>query len=358
MHRRQFLGGAGIVGASAVLGAPAVHAQKSFKWRMVTTWSPKLDVLQGGAERFAMLCEEMTDGRLQIDVSPAGELVGAFETFDAVSGGTVEMGHSASYYWSGKHPAFQWFTTVPFGMNAQAQNAWIESGGGLALWEELYSGFDIVPVQMGNVGSQMAGWFNQEINGLGDLEGLKFRTPGLGGRVYEELGVSVVGMPMGEAFTALERGVIDAVEVIGPHDDLNMGLQKAAQYYYYPGWHEPGTMTELIVNAGAWESLPSDIRAVVQSAARDVNGWILNEYNARNTKALERLRTEFSDDVDIRKLPQDVLARAREASRDVVEAEADKDPTARKVHERYKEFLERIRKWEEISEKPYYGVVV
>jgi len=234
MKRRDFLKKAGL-GAAAIaattVSAPAVLAQKKYSWKMVTTWPPGLPVLQEGCERLAKRVGELTDGRLKIQVFAAGELVPAFESFQAVSDGTVEVGSGAAYYWAGKEPASQWFAAVPFGMNAQGMAAWFHGGDGLKLWEETYAPFNLIPRPGGSTGVQMGGWFNKKINTIDDFKGLKMRIPGLGGKVVAKAGGTVVLTPGGEIFTNLERGVIDATEWVGPYHDLRLGLYQAAKYY-------------------------------------------------------------------------------------------------------------------------------
>ena len=268
----------------------------------------------------------MSNGRLDIKVYGAGELVGAFEVFDAVSQGTAEMGHGAAYYWRGKIPVAAMFSTVPFGMNAQEMNGWLHYGGGMELWRELYAPFGLVPFACGNSGVQMAGWFNREINSLADLQGLKMRIPGLGGEVLKRAGGVPVSLPGSEVFTALQTGAIDATEWVGPYNDLALGLYSAARYYYYPGWHEPGPTLEAIVNKEAWESLPLDLQAMVEAATRMINEDMLSEFTARNNAALRTLVDEHA--VELRKLPDDVVARLRDLSTQVVAEMAESDPLA------------------------------
>ena len=253
MKRREFLKKAGVGAAAAVAVAsgiaPFVHAgPKKVKWKMVTTWPPKLPYLQTGAKRFAKRVEELSGGNFKIRVYAGGELVPPFQSFEAVSKGTVEAGSAAAYYWAGKEPATQWFAAVPFGLNAQGMAAWFWGGEGLKLWEEVYAEFGLVPRPAGNTGVQMGGWFNKKINSIADYKGLKMRIPGLGGKVVAKAGGTVVLTPGGEIFTNLERGVIDATEWVGPLHDQIMGFYKVAKYYYYPGWHEPGTTLENFFN--------------------------------------------------------------------------------------------------------------
>ncbi|MEW6429727.1 MAG: TRAP transporter substrate-binding protein, partial [Thermodesulfobacteriota bacterium] len=261
MDRRNFLKTSATgLAAMAAMGPPRrAGAGDRFRWRMVTAWPPGFPVLQTGAERFAKRVGELSSGRLTIQVFAGGELVPPLGVFDAVSGGAAQCGHSAAYYWAGKSVASQWFTSVPFGLNAQGMNSWLLSGGGLQLWEEIYAPFQLVPRPCGNTGVQMGGWFNREIRTLDDFKGLKMRIPGLGGKVLARAGGSVVLLPAAEIYTSLERGVIDASEWVGPAHDLRMGFHKVAKYYYGPGWHEPGSVLEVIFNKKAWEELPPEL---------------------------------------------------------------------------------------------------
>jgi TRAP-type mannitol/chloroaromatic compound transport system substrate-binding protein len=269
MKRRDFLKKAG-VGAAAVaattVNAPAVLAKKTYNWKMVTTWPPKLPVLQDRLRTLAKRIGELSDGRIKIQVFAGGELVPPLESFQAVSDGTVEVGSGASYYWAGKEPATQWFAAVPFGLNGQGMSAWFYGGDGLKLWEETYAPFNLIPRPGGSTGVQMGGWFNKKIESIDDFKGLKMRIPGLGGKVLAKAGGTVVLLPGGEIFTSLERGVIDATEWVGPLHDLRMGFYQAAKYYYYPGWHEPGTYLEYFFNKKAYESLPKDLQHIIDAA--------------------------------------------------------------------------------------------
>jgi len=285
--------------------APEVITKKSYKWKMATTWPPNLPILQTGCERFAKRVEELTEGRLVIEVFAGGELVPPLGVFDAVSQGTVECGSGASYYWAGKLPAAQWFSAVPFGLNAQGINAWFYGGDGLKLWEEAYASFNVVPRPLGNTGVQMGGWFRKEMKTIEDYNGLKMRIPGLGGKVIAKAGGTVVLLPGSEIFTSLERGVIDATEWVGPLHDLRMGFYKAAPYYYYPGWHEPGTCLEVMFNKKAYEELPADIRAILDAAAMENNLWTLSSFDAQNGEALQTLVTEHK--VKLKKFPDQLM---------------------------------------------------
>ena len=326
-------------------------AAETFRWKLITTWPKNLPGLGTAPERLAERIDEMSGGRLKIKVYGAGELVGAFEVFDAVSQGTAQMGHGAAYYWRGKMPVAAMFATVPFGMTGQEMAGWIRFGGGLELWRELYAPFDLVPFPGGNTGVQMAGWFNKEINSLADLQGLKMRIPGLGGEVLKRAGGVPVSLPGGEVFTSLQTGVIDATEWVSPYNDRALGLQTIAKYYYYPGWHEPGPALETLVNKQAWESLPADLQAILRSACDALDAEVPAEFIARNSEALQAMIRE--DGVELRRLPDDVLDRLRELSKEVVAEMADSDPLAKRIVESYTNFAESVMTYSEISEQAY-----
>jgi TRAP-type mannitol/chloroaromatic compound transport system substrate-binding protein len=379
MERRDFLKKTGLVAAGAVAAtaaglvgcsekkeeakpaatteqaAPAAVTEKKYEWRMVTTWPPNMPVLQTGAERFAQRVGELTNGRLTIKVYAGGELVPALGVFDAVSDGTVECGSGASYYWAGKVPAGQWFSSVPFGLNAQGINAWFYSGGGIQLWEEVYAPFNVVPRPQGNTGVQMGGWFRKEMNTIEDFKGLKMRIPGLGGKVVAKAGGTVVLLAGGDIFTSLERGVIDATEWVGPLHDLRMGFYKAADYYYYPGWHEPGTCLEVIFNKKLYDELPKDLQVALDAVAAETNLWSLCEFEAGNGAALQELITQH--DVNLKAFPEKMMADLRVMAKDVLEEEADKDAPSRKVHDAFKKFKEQVGAWGTVSENAYYNVI-
>lgn len=334
--------------------ASGVVSGQRYHWKMVTSWPKNTPGLGVGAENVARVINEMSGGRLQIHVYGANELVPAMGVFDAVSSGSVEMGHSGSYFWRGKVPAAQFFTSVPFGMNAQELYGWINHGGGLELWRELYAPFNLIPFPVGNTGVQMAGWFNREINSVADLRGLKMRIPGLAGEVFNLAGGTSVNIPGGELYTALQTGVIDAAEWVGPENDLAFGFQQIAKYYYYPGWHEPGPSMELIINKTAFESLPNDLQAIVTYAARAMSQDMLDSYTANNSRALKELVEKQG--VQIRKLPDEVLKRFYDISQQVYAQQAAKDPQFKKVYDAYKAFMDDAADYQKISEQTYYQV--
>lgn len=333
-------------------GAPAIQTGKKFRWKMLTTWPPTLPVLQDGPKLFARWVKEMSDGRLDIKVYGGGELVPALEAFGAVRQGTAEIGHGASYYWAGKIPAAQFFAAVPFGMNPQQMNAWVISGGGLELWEELYAPLNLLPLPGGNTGIQMGGWFNKEINSVSDLQGLKMRIPGLGGKVISKAGGSAILSAGSEIYTNLERGVIDATEWIGPYHDYMMGFYKVARYYYYPGWHEPGPNLEFFINKGAFSKLPPDLQQIVRNAAAKVHHWMLCEFESKNNVYLQKLINE--EKVDLRPFPDEVLEQLRAYSAEVIDEIVGSDAQSKKIYDAYLSFRNQITPWADISEKIYY----
>ncbi|MCH9006714.1 TRAP transporter substrate-binding protein [candidate division KSB1 bacterium] len=363
LKRREFLRkGSLISGSALVFGcsseqtgeAPAVHTEQTYRWNMVTTWPPHFPVMGEGADMLAQWLNQMSRGRLQIQVYGGGELVPPFETFEAVSQGTAEMGHGASYYWAGKVPAAQFFCTVPFGMNAQQMNAWMYSGGGHDLWREVYSDFNLVPFPAGNTGMQMGGWFNKEINAVSDLKGLKMRIPGLGGDVIRRAGGTPLSTPGGEIYTNLERGVIDATEWVGPYHDYLMGFHRIAKFYYYPGWHEPGPVLELTVNKAKWQSLPSDLQMMIEVAAHRANQWMLAEFESKNNVYLRKIVEEA--DVRVLKFPDQVLRTLRRYSDEVIDELTAADPLSKKVSASFEKFSREVAGWAEISEKVYYSL--
>ena len=328
-----------------------VEDAQIYNWKLVTTWPKNLPGLGAAPERLADKLRSMSNGRLNIKVYGAGELVGAFGVFDAVSQGAAEMGHGAAYYWVGKAPVAAMFATVPFGMNAQEMNSWLHYGGGLELWRELYDRFGIRPFACGNSGVQMAGWFNKEIRSLADIEGLKMRIPGFGGEVLARAGGVPVSLPGNEIFTALQTGVIDATEWVAPYNDLAFALHTVAKYYYYPGWHEPGPTLELIVNQESFDSLPRDLQVMVEVATRAINDDMLSEFTARNKVALDTLVNEHG--VELRELPEDVIQAFKRLSKEVVAEVANEDELSGRIYSSYMSFLEDVRGYTKISEQSY-----
>jgi len=333
--------------------ALATPAEK-FEWKVVTTWPKNFPGLGSAAENLARYVEQMSDGRLTMRVYGAGEVVPAMGVFDAVSQGVADAGHGAAYYWKGKIPSSVFFTSVPFGLNAQEMNGWLHYGGGLELWEEAYAPSNLVPMAGGSTGVQMAGWYNKELNSIEDLRGLKMRIPGLAGEVFVEAGGSAVRIPGGELYTSMQTGVIDALEWVGPYNDLAFGFHEVAKYYYYPGWHEPGSILEFIINRDSLEALPDDLQAIVRYAARAANQDMLDEYTARNNAALQQLIDEHG--VELRRLPDDVLLALWRGTRKAMDRLVASDPMAAKVYASYREFYQGVRNYHHISEQAYINV--
>ena len=328
-----------------------VLKEKKYNWRLVTSWPKNYPGLGMAPERIADLVEEMSNGQMTITVYGAEEQVPAFGVFDAVSSGSHQMGHSGGYFWKGKVPAAQFFTSVPFGLTADEINAWVYRGGGLELWREIYQPFNIYPIPAGNTGTQMFGWFNKEINSLADIKGLKMRIPGIGGEVLKEAGGIPVTLPGGELFTALQTGVIDATEWVGPYNDLTFGFHQAAKYYYYPGWHEPGTTLECFVNKDKYEELPEDLKSILLGASKMANIDMLCEIISKNNEALEVLKNKHN--VDIRSYPEEVLNELYEISIKVVKELSLSNDFAKEVYNSYASFQKKTRNWNDISIKPY-----
>jgi TRAP-type mannitol/chloroaromatic compound transport system substrate-binding protein len=358
-NRRKFLLKSSIAAGTAALAtgcsleqkAPLTEDQKkttNYTWKLVTTWPPHFPVLGEGADKLAKQIEVMSGGRLKIQVYGGNELVPPMEVFDAVSLGSAEMGHGAAYYWAGKAAAAPFFTSIPFGMNAQQMNAWLLGGGGLQLWEAYYDTLNLIPFPCGNTGVQMGGWFNKEINSMADMQGLKMRMPGLGGKVINKAGSSAILVAGAEIYTSLERGVIDAAEWIGPYHDYKLGLHKVAKYYYYPGWHESGSTMELIVNKQAFMSLPADLQEIVRSAAYRSNMWMLAEFEAQNNFYLNKLINE--EKVQLRQFPAEVLQALKKYSQEVIQEMVEADPSSKKVYDSILAFKNNILDWNKVSE--------
>jgi TRAP-type mannitol/chloroaromatic compound transport system substrate-binding protein len=358
MKRRQFVGGLALAAGAAACssepgdrGVGAAQSSQTFEWSCVTSWPPKYPGMGMGVEHMAERIEAASNGRLKIKIYGGGELVPPFEVFDAVSRGTVEMGHDASYYHKGKVPAAQYFTAIPFGMNNQELAAWLYYGGGLEFWRELYAPFDLVPIPCGNTGVQMGGWFNKEVNSVADLKGLKMRIPGLGGEVIQRAGATPVTLAGAEIFTALQTGTIDATEWVGPYNDIAFGLHKVAKYYYYPGWQEPGPGLETVVNAQAWASLPPDLQAIVENVCQAITTDVVADYVYNNAVALQQLMED--PEVEVRPYPDDVLALLKSITLEIVDEMSVNDPMAAKIQKSYYDFLDISTQNQRISEHAF-----
>ncbi len=332
----------------------AAAPAEQFHWKLVTTWPKNFPGLGSAPEIFAQRVAAMSNGRLTIRVYGAGEIVPALGVFDAVSQGVADAGHGAAYYWKGKVPSSVFFTAVPFGLNAQETYGWMEYGGGQQLWEEAYAPFNLQPLPGGSTGVQMGGWFNREIHSVADLRGLKMRIPGLAGEVFTAAGGSSITLPGSELYTSLQTGVIDALEWVGPYNDRIMGFQEVAKYYYYPGWHEPGSILEFIINKDSLQALPEDLQAIVRAAAKAASEDMLAEYTARNNEALSQLVD--ADGVQLRRFPDDVLRAFWQGTQKAMAELTSHDPLAARVYESYSRFYRNVREYHHISEQAYLNM--
>ncbi|WP_417670820.1 TRAP transporter substrate-binding protein [Roseibium sp.] len=348
LSRRGALGLGAIAGAS-VLAAPAIadNSTPTVEWKMVTSWPKNLPGPGVTAQRICDRIEMMSGGRMRVRLFAAGELVPALGVFDAVSSATAQMGHTASFFWQGKVPASVFFTAIPFGLLPLEHITWIERGGGQELWDELYAPFNIQPVMAGNTGVQMGGWFKREITALDDLKGLKIRMPGLGGEVLRRLGATPLTLPPGDLYQALQTGVIDATEFLGPWSDRAMGFQQITKTYYAPGFHEPNGTGEALFNKTALEGLPGDLRAIVLEACRAENGRALAESEWENAGALQVLQQE--DGVNVRFYPDEVLDQMRKLSVEVLEEFAARDPLSGRIYGSYVAAAKRLGPWSSVS---------
>lgn len=329
-------------------GHSKIASKDVIKWTMVTTWPPGFQGLGTGAEYLAEQINKLTNGRIKVKVYGAGELVPALQVFDSVSSGSVQMGHGVAYYWKGKLPAASFFGSVPFGLNAQEMNSWLLKGGGLQLWQELYAPYNLYPMPAGNTGLQMAGWFNKEIKSMEDIQGLKMRIPGLGGEVLKRAGGTPELIAGGEIFSALEMGRIDAAEFVGPYNDLAFGFYKAAKYYYYPGWHEPGTTLEAIINKEAMQQLPADLQNAVRSACLIANADMLADFSDKNGDALKSLVDDHG--VIVKKLPEEVLDKFRKISEQLVAEQGTANELSKRIYESFLKFKNKSKNWKNITQ--------
>ena len=374
MNRRDFLGGAAtgavIAGSAAHLAtskgpapmvagtpetpgtAPAVNSNLH-EWKMLTTWPKNFPGAGTAAQALADAIRLMSDGRLTVKVFAAGEMVPAFESFDAVREGTADCSHDAAYYWVAKNKSIPFFCAVPGGLSVREHNAWILYGGGQALWDELYAPFGVRGFLSGNTGTQMGGWYQKEINSLEDFSGLKIRIPGLAAEVLNRLGATTVNMPGGEIMPALQSGVIDAAEWVGPWVDLTMGFYKVAKYYYGPGFHEGSTANELLINEARWQALPSDLQAIVKVACHEANMILPAEYFARNTNTLPMLTGEH--EVDVRNFPDDVLNAMFDISEEVNAETASEGRINRRIYESWSNFRRRAIEYQPLSDFGFIG---
>jgi TRAP-type mannitol/chloroaromatic compound transport system substrate-binding protein len=345
--RRNLVGSAGL--GLAAVAAPSVARAQTKRWRMVTSWPKRLPGPGMSAERVAERVAALSGGRVAITVHAAGEVVPAFEVLDAVGGGVAEIGHTASFYWQGKQPAAAYFTTVPFGLTPNEHVAWVDAGGGQALWDELYKPFGVKPFMGGNTGVCMGGWFRREIRSLEDVKGLKVRSLGLGGEVYRRLGATPQTTSPGEILVSLQSGLMDGAEFVGPGSDIALGLYRVAPIYYGPGFNKPNGTGECIVSLKAWEALDADLKVIVAHACATEAAFALAEMERLNAEALAALTERHN--VQLKEFPRDVVTAARRQATDVLAEVAGRSDMARKVHDSYAAFRARTAAWSRVSIK-------
>jgi TRAP-type mannitol/chloroaromatic compound transport system substrate-binding protein len=351
MKRREFLKAAGVGLAASAVAAPAIaQSAPELKWRLTSSFPKSLDTLYGGADVIARAVAEATDNKFQIQIFAAGEIVPGLQAGDAVTNGTVEMCHTAAYYYFGKDPTFALSCAIPFGPNARMQNAWQYHGGGLDLMNEFFKKFNIVAFPSGNTGAQMGGWFRKEIKEPSDLSGLKFRIGGFAGRVLQKLGTVPQQIAGGEIYPALEKGTIDAAEWVGPYDDEKLGFQKVAPFYYYPGWWEGGTVLHTFINAEKWNALPKSYQTILHTACQHANVWVQAKYDAQNPAALKRL---VAGGAQLRPFPQSVMEACLKAANEVYTETSASNADFKKVYDSISAFRNDQYLWWQVAEYGY-----
>ncbi len=348
MERRSFVQGAGLAGVLAAGMAPAiVHAQANIRWRLASSFPKALDTIYGAAEVMAKKVGEMSGGKFQISVHAGGELMPPFGVLDGVANATVEMAHTAPYYFFGKDPTYALDCAIPFGLNSRQMTAWMYEGNGLKLTREFYAKSNIINFPMGNTGAQMGGWYRKEIKSLADIKGLKMRIGGFGGKVLERIGGVPQNIPGGEIYQALEKGTIDAAEWVGPYDDLKLGFNKVAPNYYYPGWWEGGPQLSLYVNSKAYEGLSAEYKAIIESAAAYAHVEMQARYDARNPAALKTL---VGQGTKLFRFPKDVMEGAFKGAMEVYSELNASNPAWKKIYEDYSNFRRDANLWFRFTE--------
>ncbi|SLN12939.1 TRAP transporter substrate-binding protein [Oceanibacterium hippocampi] len=344
MDRRSFIvksGALGVGAAAATLAAPAI-AKGNVTWRMVTTWPKNFPGLGVGAQRLADRITAASGGRLTVQVYSAGELVPPLQSLDAVIDGTAEMSHGAAYYWQNKSPALSFFTGVPYGMTSRELTAWVRYMGGQEIWDEIYDQFGVQGFLSGDTGTQAGGWFRNELTGVDSVKGLRFRTPGLGGRVWEKLGATVTNLAAGEIFQALQSGTLDAAEFVGPYNDLALGFYQVAKNYYFPSFVEPGLATELVVDKKKYQELPADLQALIRDVAQAEYDQVASDFYANDPRALKTLVNDHG--VNVRQFPEEILKAGADAAKEVMTSLRDSgDALVKKTAESFVESLNIVR---------------
>jgi TRAP-type mannitol/chloroaromatic compound transport system substrate-binding protein len=355
MQRRKFLRTAGVgsaaIAASATVAAPAIaQSMPELKWRMTSSFPKSLDTLYGGAEYLAKVVSDATDKKFEIRVFAAGEIVPGLQVVDAVQNGTVEMGHTASYYYFGKDPTFALGTTVPFGLNTRQMNAWMRFGGGEELLNEFYKNYKLYGMVGGNTGCQMGGWFRKEINTVDDLKGLKFRIGGFAGQVVAKLGAVPQQIAGGDIYPALEKGTIDAAEWVGPYDDQKLGFNKIAPHYYYPGWWEGTAALHTFIGLDKWSELPKSYQEILRAACAAANSWMTGKYDAQNPKALREL---VAGGTKLHPFSPAIMEASFKAANEIYADTVAKNPNFKKVYESMTAFRKDEVLWFRVAENTY-----
>jgi TRAP-type mannitol/chloroaromatic compound transport system substrate-binding protein len=356
MKRRQFLGVAGAGLAASAIAAPAIaQSSPEVRWRLTSSFPKSLDTIYGACEIFAKAVAEATDNKFQISTFAAGELVPGLQAADAVGNGTIEMCHTASYYYVGKDPTFSLFTAQPFGLNSRMQTAWMEIGGALDLANAFYKKYNFLAFPAGNTGTQMGGWFRKEVKSVDDLKGLKFRTAGFNGQIFSKMGAVPQQIAGGDIYPALEKGTIDAVEWVGPYDDEKLGFVKVAKFYYYPGWWEGGAMLHNFINIDKWNALPKSYQAVVKAASAQAHSWMGAKYDASNPGALKRL---VAAGAQLRPFPQPVMEASYKAALDTYNEVSAKNAEFKKVYDSMVAFRNDEYLWWQVAELGFDAFMV
>jgi TRAP-type mannitol/chloroaromatic compound transport system substrate-binding protein len=356
MKRRQFLQAASVGLAATAVAKPAIaQSMPELKWRLSSGFPKSLDTLYGASEVIAKYVSEASDGKFQIQPFAAGEIVGTFQLQDAISNGTIEMGHTASYYYIGKDPTFAFPTAIPWGLNPRQENAWMYHGGGMDLMNEFFAKHNLYGMPAGNTGTQMGGWFRKELKTVDDLKGLKMRIGGLAGQVLSKLGLVPQQIAGGDIYPALERGTVDAAEWVGPYDDEKLGFNKVAPFYYYPGFWEGGAQTTAFFNLQKWNELPKAYKSLVTAACGYANVDMQAKYDARNPAALRRL---VSGGAQLRPFPQEILEASYKASNDLYDELSGKNAEWKKVYEVYRAFRGEQYLWFQVAEYTYDNFMI
>ncbi len=349
MKRRQFISQAGAIAGTGIasMGLARANTTPKIKWRMTSSFPKNLDLLFGTSQRLAESVYLMSDGEFEIQVFSAGEIVPSTQVFDAIQNGTMEVGHTTSNYYHGKNKALSIDTCLPFGLTTRMQNAWYYAGGGTEVLRELFDKYNIVNFPGGNSNTQMGGWFRREVKTVADLKGLKFRIPGFGGEIFSRLGAIPQNIPVGDIYSSLEKGTIDATEFVGPYDDQRLGLQEVAPYYYTPGFWEGSAMLTFYVNKDAWASLPEKYKIIFERATVDANMWMAAQYDAKSPEALA---TIIKNGAKLRSYSKEIMQAAYDAAQQIYAEEAEANEDFRKVYTHWKAFLNKEYQWFRVNE--------